>query len=306
MAKLAPITPDPGRDANSPQGYRLPGTERFGIRSPYGRNYELFVAHPVGPPPSPAGYPVMYVLDANAVFGTAAEIIGLRSRRPEASGVVPAVLVGIGYPVEGPFDLDRRAFDYTPPADPSGLPPRPDNSAWPPVGGADEFLDFIVAGVRPAIQQMFPVDMRRQALFGHSLGGLFALHALFNQTAAFSHYVAASPSIWWYRSALRNDEAEFTRRVALSQTDARLLVTVGDQEQELTRSERAAPESNIRAEWKARNRMVDNARELAGRMTRLQFRGLQTDFVAFEGEDHTSVIPASLARAVSFALGPQS
>lgn len=306
MAKPVPIAPDPCRDANSPHAYRLPGTERFGIRSPYGPNYELFVAHPVGPPPSPAGYPVMYVLDGNAVFGTAAEIISLRSRRPEASGVFPAVLVGIGYPVDGPFDLDRRAFDYTPPADPAGLPPRPDNSAWPAIGGADEFLDFIVAGVRPAIQQMFPIDMRRQALFGHSLGGLFALHALFNQTVAFSHYIAASPSIWWYRSALRNDEAAFTRGVELSPTNARLLVTVGDQEQELTRAEYAAPESRIRAEWKARNRMVDNARELAERMTRLQSHGLQTSFVAFAGEDHTSVIPASLARAVSFALGPQS
>ncbi len=275
------------------------------MRSPSGRRYELFIAHPVGEPPSPAGYPVLYLLDGNAVFGTAAEIVGLRSRRTEASGIVPSVVVAIGYPTDAPFDLDRRTHDYTPPADVAQLPPRPDGAAWPAIGGADEFLDFLISTVRPAIQRMFPVDLQRQALFGHSFGGLFALHALFTQTQAFTHYIAASPSIWWYRSALRDYEAEFCRRVQAAKVDARLLVTIGDREQDLTRAETATPGAAIRAEWKARNRMVDNAHELALRMRQLRSCGLQTSFVAFEGEDHTSVIPASIARAVSFALGVQ-
>lgn len=303
MTAAATTTPDDRQHGRSSAPCVLPGTQRLAVRSPYGRRYELFIAGPTGQPASPAGYPVLYLLDGNAVFGTAAEIVGLRSRRPEASGIIPAVVVAIGYPVEAPFDLDRRAYDYTPPADVTRLPPRPDGSAWPAVGGADEFLDFIVGTVRPAIQGMFPIDMRRQALFGHSLGGLFTLHALFTQTQAFSHYIAASPSIWWYRSALGNDEAEFSKRVQSSTTDTRLLVTIGDQEQELTRAETAAPNSAVRAEWKARNRMVDNAYELAVRMKLLRTHGLQANFVAFEGEDHTSVIPASIARAVSFSLG---
>lgn len=297
------ISDDRPHDGRSPVPYGLPGTERLAACSPYGRRYELFVARPTGEPPSPSGYPVLYLLDGNAVFGTAAEIVGLRSRRPEASGIVPSVVVAIGYPTEAPLDLDRRAYDFTPPADVTQLPPRPDGSAWSAIGGADEFLDFIIGTVRPAIRRMFPIDMRRQALFGHSFGGLFALHTLFTHTQAFSHYIAASPSIWWYRSALRNDEAEFCKRVQATAIDVRLLVTVGDREQELTSAEASAPGSGMRAEWKARNRMVENAGELAVRMKQLRSCGLQADFVAFEGEDHTSVIPASIARAVSFALG---
>lgn len=282
--------------------YTIAGTERFSVRSARGGAYEIMIARPTGEPPSPAGYPVLYVLDANAVFGTVAESVGLRSRRPEASGIVPSVVVGIGYPVDGPFDLERRSYDYTPPASVENLPPRPDGAPWPPVGGADEFLDFIVEEVRPMIGRLFPIDVRRQSLFGHSFGGLFALHTLFNRPELFHRIVAASPSIWWYRHALRDDEAAFIRRAKSGGLRADVLITAGDQEQRLIPAEAAQPHAEVRAQWKERNRMVDNANELAGRLSALSGHGVSATFTVFEGEDHTSVIPAALARAITFAL----
>ncbi len=42
------------------------------------REYRIYVAWPAEEPP-PDGYPVLYILDANAVFGTVVEAIRLRS-----------------------------------------------------------------------------------------------------------------------------------------------------------------------------------------------------------------------------------
>jgi hypothetical protein len=54
-------------------------------------------------------------------------------------------------------------------------------------------------------------------------------------------------------------------------------------------------------EW----RMVDNARELAGRLRRLRGGdGYLVRFHAFKDEDHLTVVPASIGRAMSFALRP--
>lgn len=54
----------------------------------------------------------MYVLDGNSVFGTFVETIRLQSRRPEKTGIRPAIVVGISYPIDTPFSTERF-YDYT-------------------------------------------------------------------------------------------------------------------------------------------------------------------------------------------------
>ncbi|GIQ63876.1 hypothetical protein PACILC2_24440 [Paenibacillus cisolokensis] len=76
------------------------------------RSYQIMVAAPAEDPP-PSGFPVIYLLDANSVFGTVVEAVRLQGGRPDKTGVVPAVVVGIGYPTERPFSPDRY-YDYTP------------------------------------------------------------------------------------------------------------------------------------------------------------------------------------------------
>lgn len=283
-------------------GYVVPGSERIRIVSAQGRPYDLMIAAPVAPPADSAGYPVLYLLDGNAVFGTAAEIVAMRSRKPESTGIVPAVVVAIGYPGDQPFDIDRRAVDYTPPVSTAELPSRPDGSRWGTVGGANTFLGFLLDVVRPLIARKFPVDPQRQALFGHSFGGLFALHALFTRPDAFSHTIAASPSIWWHRYVADDYVAAFAEWVRTTGVDAKVLVTIGELEQRLTVAEASAAETATRAAWKQRNRMVDNARELSEWLAALPGRGPEVCFAMFAGEDHGSVVPAALSRAVGFAL----
>ena len=271
------------------------------MRSRSGAEFRIFVARPLLPPP-PAGYPVIYMLDGNAAFGTMTEAVRLQSARPQATGVEPAIVVGIGYPTDLPLDLERRTFDYTPDVDRTALSPRPDGSPWPPTGGAAAFLDFIEDELKPMISAELPVDPRRQALFGHSFGGLFTLYALFKKPHAFRTYIAGSPSIWFGDRAILAAERDLPALLRDGAADLRVMIAVGALEQTLSPGEQQAPAGARRAAWIEKNRMVDNARELAGRLERLSPRGVRVAYEEFPGENHVSVIPALISRALRFAL----
>jgi predicted alpha/beta superfamily hydrolase len=229
----------------------LPGTERRVLHArATRREYHIMISRPVGNPPSPSGYPVIYMLDANAAFATMAEAVGLRSRRPEVTGIVPSVVVGIGYATDEPFDPVARTYDCTPPAAVLKLPPRPDGTSWPRTGGADAFLDFITQDLKPAIEREWPIDADRQALFGHSFGGLFTLHALFTRPHMFQSYIAASPSIWWNECFVLDEERAFSAAVRDRPRNLDVLITVGGCEQELVPAEASGVDRAWRAEWK--------------------------------------------------------
>lgn len=281
----------------------LSGTQQRDILARNGQAYRLFVARPLHPPPE-AGYPVIYLLDANAAFGTMTETVRLQSARPQVTGVPPAVVVGIGYPTDLPLDLVRRTYDYTPAVARDALSPRPDGTPWPPTGGADAFLDFIEQDVKPAVAKDIPIDATRQVLFGHSFGGLLALYALFTRPRAFQTYVAGSPSIWFGDRAILAAERTFGDGLHAVPQTLRLLIGVGSLEQTLTERERNTPELAPRAAWVENNRMVDNARELAARLGALASDQLTVSYQEFEGESHVSVIPALVSRAVRFAFPP--
>lgn len=269
-----------------------------------GETYRIFVWTPQVEPPK-AGFPVVYVTDANAVFGTFAEAINMRSRASASTGIVPAVVVGIGYPIAAPLDLKRRTYDLTPVVSDTALPPRPDGSPWPKTGGADEFLAFVENTVKPAIEKDFRIDKTRETLVGHSFGGLFALHVLFSKPEAFDTYVAGSPSIWFGNNHLVGESEAFLQRISEKPVDADLFLAVGGWEQELSPAESAGPKAEERAKWKARNRMVDNAREMAMRLSGHEKQGLRVTFREFSEEDHTSLIPLMVSRALSMAAGAQ-
>src|SRR6202008_4613115 len=119
------------------------------------------------------------------------------------------------------FFLDpvRRSYDFTPPgsADPDmeGLA----------LGGAREFLAFLNGTLKPWARANHRGG-GRQILFGHSLGGLFALYALFEAPQSFDVYIAASPSLRFSDSIIFRGEAAFVANAA--RRDARLLVTLGE------------------------------------------------------------------------------
>ena len=253
----------------------LPDTRQFDLVTRDGQSYRLLVAVPSEPAP-PGGFPLAVLVDGHALFPTMVTAARLQAGRPQVTGVMPSVILGIGYPGGALFDSERRAADLLP------VP-----------GGADRFLDAILGEMIPAVEAIVPLDPARRSLIGHSYGGLFTLHALFTRPGLFHAYVAGSPSIWWQERAILLTEEAF--RQASSGAAGRLLMTVGDAEQG------DGPGGNPqRAARLSMARMRDNAADMAARLSASP--RVACEFVVFPGENHVSVIPSMLSRAVSFAL----
>jgi len=264
-----------------PTPFRLAGAFQFDMMSSRGRRYRVFLHEPSAKPP-PDGFPVLYLLDGNATFATAVETAAMQTRRPAATGVPPCVIVGIGYPVDTPLDLDRRRFDFTP-EDANGA----DQLQG---GGATWFSDFIETDLKPTVEAMVPIDRNRQALFGHSFGGLFVLLSLFSHLERFQSYIAASPSIWWRERSILRHEAHFIETVRKNVTGTRLLLTVGGLEQ-------SAHHEDVTSQLT----MVEEAAALGERLRLQASNRLKVSFAKLADETHVSVIPAAISRSIRFA-----
>jgi len=261
-----------GGDSNEP--VVLPGAVQRDFTASDGQGYRLFVGVPDAPAP-PSGFPLLVLLDGNALFATALAAARLQAGRGEVTGVGPAIVLGIGYPGERAFDVERRQRDLLP------VP-----------GGADRFLNVIVDEILPEIAAATPVDERRRTLIGHSFGGLFALHALFTRPGLFAAHVASSPSIWWNERVILATEERFRSSDGPA---GGLLMSVGEDERAGVPGAPAARDARL-----AMARMHENVADMA---KRLRDSGrVACHSVVFPGENHVSVIPAMLSRAVAFAL----
>ncbi|MFT4171423.1 MAG: alpha/beta hydrolase-fold protein [Rhodocyclaceae bacterium] len=261
-----------------------------------GKDYRIQVALPDGPAPA-GGYPVVYVLDADLIFNTVVETMRIQARKPDATGVRPALIVGIAYPAQD-NPIARRAVDYTP--SPVALPIPEMSAAMRNLGGgADDFLAFLHDELRGVIAHRHAIDPSRQALFGHSLGGLFVLHALFARPDAFTDYIAASPSWWWNDALMRKTEAAFSARPATGTQRRRLLLTVGEFEQKPSRFSDNMPGGMDTLRQRG---MVDNVHALAKRLADVPGLTVQDHEIA--GENHLSSIPQAINHALRFALEP--
>lgn len=291
------------------------------LTSAAGSPYRIVIATPAGPPPA-KGYPVIYVMDGNAWPGLIAEIIRTNLEFGMQSSVEPAVVVGIGYPINDAFDMKRRTLDLTSLSIPGSY--GADGAGGDPTGGDVATMDFIDTVVKPAIEARFPIDRTRQTLMGHSLGGLYTLRTMFNRPQSFQTYVALSPSIWWNDRALMKEAQQFVQRPGRPQK-LRVFLSAGELEQYLTppylsharyvlrRYFKAKGKTDVEAAAEAdkwigevqasrKSAMVENAREMAALLNAAHIRAW---FNEFPGEDHFSVLPSALGRAVPYALGDE-
>lgn len=183
------------------------------------RHYRLWIGVPKRQAPA-NGYAVAYLLDGNAAVG--AIDADLLQRLDKGS---PPLLVAVG--TDTPLRIDRsaRTFDYTPRR---GVAVQSDPLTDEPSGGADIFLDLLQQRVKPLIAKHYPVDTKRQTLWGHSYGGLLVLHALLTRPGDFHNYAAASPSFWWGDGAILDEQQGFGQR--LDGQALNLLLMRGDQE----------------------------------------------------------------------------
>ncbi len=264
------------RDEERP--YVLPGTTEVMLAGQNGHRYRLLIAGPSLPPP-PGGYPVIYALDGNATFATLADAGRLQTRRPH--GFDPAIVVAIGAEGDRPFDDVGRLRDFTTPADVSRLPAWTADEDWTNHGSADDFAGVIEQQIKPLIAAHYPVDIGRQTLFGHSLGGFFALHCCFARPESFSAFFAGSPSLWWNERELLTRAKTFKARFAGLERKPRLGIGFG-----------GAETDDMLADGRALSRQLEAV------------TGLDFTYREVDGEEHISVLPAILGRLPAFALRP--
>jgi predicted alpha/beta superfamily hydrolase len=278
------------------------------MTSRQGRQHRVLVTAPSGTAPK-NGFPVLYVLDADGWFGSAVEIVKIR----EYEKLTPTIVVGVASPKHFFFD-PSRSYDFTPPgsADPDfeGIE----------LGGADEFLAFLDGTLKPWVRSHYRADAARQILFGHSLGGLFALHAMFREPDAFAVYLAASPHIGFSDKAILHEATAFQSNP--KRQTPRLLVTVGELEAhpspELVDDYRryfaehpeAIPGQSVAEAidelFHEAKGDFDKRAETRALVERLAASGVKASLVQFAGEEHMSAAVSALNRGIPFALRPEA
>ena len=238
-----------------------------------GITYRLFLAVPKTVAPE-GGFPILYLLDGNAVF----DLLDAK-QLASASGLI---LAGVGHDTDRRFHPPSRSRDYTPSLEaqvPFPDPARPERL----IGGAEPFLHRLLGPIRQEVEAGLPVDPSRRMIFGHSLAGMFVLYTLLRQPDAFRRLAAASPSLWWGDEFLLGMEA----RTPAFANPLDVLITLGDSER------RSSPEG---PHWDG------PAPHTLEMITRLQRRGNMTvSSSVLEGLGHAATLDASLPLVLKFA-----
>ncbi|MDT9600738.1 alpha/beta hydrolase [Sphingosinicella rhizophila] len=322
--------PAASQDAQAaPAEVSIPNTRRIVFTSKVnGHRYQIDVALPHAPPP-PLGYPVLYVLDGYAYFASATEAARGNGNAPNA------IVVGIGYPNDPAFIADVKARHGPPPPYAASLAPFHaavsverqldlslpasqeilDGQSLPgfgiskpsDVGGIGDFLKTIETEVKPRVAALAKVDTTNQALFGHSLGGLAVLQALFTQPDAFKTFIAASPSIWWADNAVLAGEADFAAKVESGAIHPRVLVTIGDGEEDVPKLPASMGVSQQQVEALIRkSRMIGNACDLVTRLKAMKGKPpYEVGDCAIFKDQHHGISPwPAIGLAISFAFPP--
>ncbi|HEV7891972.1 MAG TPA: alpha/beta hydrolase-fold protein [Pyrinomonadaceae bacterium] len=183
LAVLAVLLTSSSASAQAPNLYDAP--EQLVIKSQVlGEERTILVRTPAGYARSSEHFPVLYMTDGDAHIQHTSSTISFLARNARMPEMI---VVGI-------TNTDRTR-DLTP-TRVERVPGNPNAPGFPTSGGADKFLKFIETELIPLVESKYRTQPFR-ALAGHSLGGLFAVHALVTKPELFNSYIAVSPSLQW-------------------------------------------------------------------------------------------------------------
>jgi len=251
LAMLAALLTSASASAQAPILYDAP--ERIVIKSQVlGEERTVLVRTPAAYARGSERFPVLYMTDGDAhiqhTSGTVS-FLARNARMPEM------IVVGI-------TNTDRTR-DLTP----TRVERAADNpnARFPTSGGADKFLKFIETELIPLVESKYRTQPYR-VLAGHSLGGLFAVHAMLTRTELFNSYVAVSPSLQWDNFLLIERAKEFFKaRKDLNRT---LFTSLGNEP------------GDIGDAFKLFREVLEKQ----------QVQGFSWQAVQYEDEDHGSVV----------------
>ncbi len=173
------------------------------------RTVNIFVWVPQGYSQSTARYPVLYDLNSFFCFTYDCGTVEMYARTLD----IPSMIV-VGVP---------QLY--------AGYVPTPFEQRADTLAGADLSIRFLKEELIPLVEQNYRANALR-LLYGHSVGGLFTMYALFNYPDMFTGYLAGSP---WFQNDeqywLKNIE-KFAKERKLK--DKYLYMTVGKGEMQLT------------------------------------------------------------------------
>jgi uncharacterized protein len=178
-----------------------------------GEEREVFVRTPPGYERDGQRYPVLYMTDGDAhllhTSGTVS-FLARNNRMPE--------MIVVGIP-----NTDRTR-DLSPTH--IGQQPGNPNARLRTSGGGDKFLKFVETELIPHVEKQYRTQPFR-VLAGHSLGGLFAVHAMLSRPELFNAYIAVSPALDWDNFVIIERAKEFFKgRKDYKRT---LFVTLGNE-----------------------------------------------------------------------------
>lgn len=230
------------------------------------RHYKVWTGVPKKSAPT-GGFPVLYMLDGNAAMDKLSEAF-----LQKLFAANPPVLVAVGYQTDLPFDLDSRAYDYTPPGtDAQQLRGRAG-------GGSNAFRQLLEESIAPAVEKGMTVNPAQRGLWGHSYGGLFVLESWLS-SSFFKTTFSAVPSL------ARNDFQLLKRMEAVSPQQAagkHLYLMEGD-------GDRRAQDENSESGVLPRVRST---------IAQLDQHGVPATYRLFPGLTHGAMFTASLQAAL--------
>ncbi len=232
----------------------------------------------------------------------------VRRRACIAQAAPDVVVVGIGYPMHDTVWLwhEQRRVDLTPPCEMIEWPPGFDGKPHQtPYGGADKFLDFIQDELKPFIKtKAFPgINILEETLWGHSYGGLFALHALFTRSTIFDIYVAASASVEWNATYILKEEEKFLAEKSKGERKEKLALYWGSYEQPAVRGILQTDEDwEVRRQIAVIARQRDHAVEMYDRLLK-SGRFSKLEKKEYPEEDHISVTGCAIEGGITFSQG---
>lgn len=266
-----------------PEEVTLPGTHSVELTPRAGGAPFRLLLAPSPEETPPGGFPVLYLLDGGAFFGTLVEMLRMRRNRPAMTGVGAAMIVGVAHPGVFPYDRERREGEFGP-------------------AGRDALLRFLLDDLHPYIEANFPVNPEHRVLLGHSLAGGFVLHALLENPDAYRSFVAISPSLWMDRDGYRRGLGTLAERVPALASIPSVMVAVGEYDQAIAPWQREAPDQERFRRIREERRMVDDARDFAEELSQVLGNPDRVHFEVCEGEDHSSVVPRALSRSLRFSI----
>ena len=231
-------------------------------------------------------YPILLMLDGGLGFPIAH---ASRTGMDMFGGLKDVIIVGIEYEWDKSFApwMTNRWTDFTPTKDSIS----DENPAFRKAfelpsgslasGGAKFFFNVIKNEIIPFVDKEYKTNTDR-GISGHSLGGLFVSYCLLSKPGFFSKYGINSPSLWWNGKVMFDIEKSYSENH--SELPAKVFMSVGS------------------LEGKS---MTPVMTEFADTLRSRNYNGLYLTTYVFEGETHTSVVPAMISRTLKVLYSPE-